>query len=42
MKIPLLIVQFGNEIMPQEIQLFRGAVVASLNEITNNLIRKNV
>ena len=32
MKIPLLIVQFGNEITPQEIQLFRGAVVASLNE----------
>lgn len=32
MKIPLLIVKFGNEISPQEIQPFRGAVVASLNE----------
>jgi len=32
MKLPILIVQFSNEITPQEIQLFRGAVIASLNE----------
>ena len=32
MKLPILIVQFNNEITPQEIQLFRGAVIASLNE----------
>lgn len=32
MKLPILIVQFANEITPQEIQLFRGAVIASLNE----------
>ena len=32
MKLPILIVQFINEITPQEIQLFRGAVIASLNE----------
>lgn len=32
MKLPILIVQFSNEITPQEIQFFRGAVIASLNE----------
>ena len=32
MKLPILIVQFSNVITPQEIQLFRGAVIASLNE----------
>jgi hypothetical protein len=32
MKLPIFIVQFANEITPQEIQLFRGAVIASLNE----------
>ena len=32
MKLPILIIQFANEITPQEIQLFRGAVIASLNE----------
>ena len=32
MIIPTLIVQFGNEITPNEIQQFRGAVIASLKE----------
>lgn len=32
MKLPILIIQFANEITSQEIQLFRGAVIASLNE----------
>lgn len=32
MKLPILIVQFVNEITPQEIQPFRGAVIASLDE----------
>ena len=32
MKLPILAVQFNNEIAPQEIQFFRGAVIASLNE----------
>ena len=32
MILPTLIVQFGNEITPNEIQQFRGAVIASLKE----------
>ncbi len=32
MKLPILIVKFDNIITPQEIQQFRGAVIASLNE----------
>ena len=32
MTLTILIVKFNNEITPQEIQSFRGAVVASLNE----------
>lgn len=32
MKLPILIVQFSNEIAPQEISHFRGAVIASLDE----------